>query len=89
MIFFNFSEDEHEDGKEEHYNDDVTKKKKKNQKTNEESMTSSSKSENLLSPNQKNFNPFIDIKDYYGGQKTSLVILPRFPPNHRLAATQR
>ena len=86
MTFY-FSEGNQRDDP--HYNEPGEegnkKKKKKNKKqSNEEEQQA------MSSPNtQKNFNPFIDIKDHYGGQKTCMVILPRFPSNHRLASTQR
>uniref|UniRef100_A0A7M5XNG7 Doublecortin domain-containing protein n=1 Tax=Clytia hemisphaerica TaxID=252671 RepID=A0A7M5XNG7_9CNID len=79
-------EDNH--GEDAHYNEpgggDKKKKKKKKKESQEE------EEEEITSPkNENNFNPFIDIKDQYGGQNTCMVILPRFPSNHRLASTQR
>ena len=85
------SSDEDSDGDDDagdidQYNTEGKKKKKKKKnikdQQNEEQVEEGKKKD-------KNFNPFTDIKDYYGGHSTKLVILPRFPQNHRLAVTQR
>ena len=73
------SEEEGENtNKTDHYNKGIENKEESDLKS--PSSTASQK---------QNFNPFVDVKDHYGGQASNLVILPRFPSHHQLASTQR
>jgi len=68
-------------GKKEQY----SKKERKAKKKKQQNKRKTEEKQNV----DKNFNPFIDIRDCYGGQSSKLAILPRFPQNHGLAGTQR
>lgn len=81
------SSSDDEEGKDE--KDTKKKKNSKGKNLQEEQEYENTKQQREVPEPTKNFNPFADCKDVFKGQKTNLVILPKFPKNHQFAPNQR